>query len=519
VGTRATHATDATHLKPLGELMNIISLLEQDGISAKKAAGTNGGEYASRCPGCGGKDRFRSWPEQGDGGKWWCRGCGKSGDLIQYLREFRGMSFKEACLYLGQQPSGQWKPLSTRKPAKMNSGGKWSPKASVAPADTWLHKAKLFLDWAIEQLWSDAGKEGSDWLSGRGISEATAKAFHLGWNPQECWLKRAIWGVPEELNDRGRPKKLWIPGGLVIPVIDNGTVHQIRIRRSAPDADPRYILISGSSMRALVIPGRDVNTAMVLESALDAILVHQEADDLVTTVALGSAQMRPDEATTQMLRQAKTILISLDSDDAGAKAAWQWWTQHFTQAKRWPPVRGKDPAEMRAAGVAVRDWVLVGLSSSVAGPVEDSKPDDGNRESPSESLDGGQLKTTDTDQGLSEEDPDGIALLRECGGSASLSVSADSHRSNEYHSENSVSGGKKSTESPSAAAAPFAPKVSKIHLGRTLTHSDCLHFRPHPKYPETYIGDCTGTPSNGYKRQWPFNEAHCAGFTLKRTER
>ena len=78
----------------------ILVLLQSDGCSAKRVSGTKGGEYASPCPACGGKDRFRSWPAQG---RYWCRGCGKKGDLIQYLRDFRDMGYQAACKYLGAE--------------------------------------------------------------------------------------------------------------------------------------------------------------------------------------------------------------------------------------------------------------------------------------------------------------------------------------------------------------------------------------------------------------------------------
>ncbi|MGQ9689401.1 MAG: CHC2 zinc finger domain-containing protein, partial [Desulfobaccales bacterium] len=83
--------------------MTIFDLLEADGFFSKKVASTGGGEYAGPCPFCrDGKDRFRVWPEQGEGGRWWCRQCGKSGDVIQYLRDIRGLSFREACAHVGK---------------------------------------------------------------------------------------------------------------------------------------------------------------------------------------------------------------------------------------------------------------------------------------------------------------------------------------------------------------------------------------------------------------------------------
>jgi hypothetical protein len=81
----------------------------------------------------------------------------------------------------------------------------------------------------------------------------------------------------------------------------------------------------------------------------------------VGMIALGSAQVHPDETAAKLLHQAESILVALDADDAGAKQAWQWWMKHFKQSRRWPPVGGKDPGDMRKAGVDVRTWVLAGL--------------------------------------------------------------------------------------------------------------------------------------------------------------
>ncbi|MBI9078068.1 MAG: P4 alpha zinc-binding domain protein, partial [Desulfatibacillum sp.] len=75
--------------------MTLSDLLQQDGIALKKVAH---GEYSTSCPACGGTDRFRVWPEKG---RWWCRGCEKSGDAIEYLRAFKGLSYFEACLASG----------------------------------------------------------------------------------------------------------------------------------------------------------------------------------------------------------------------------------------------------------------------------------------------------------------------------------------------------------------------------------------------------------------------------------
>jgi hypothetical protein len=85
----------------------ILDLYRQNGFIDRYVASTNGGEYKGPCPECGGLDRFTIWPEMPNkngiyrGGRYICRQCGKCGDAIQYLRDFHGMTFPEACSVLG----------------------------------------------------------------------------------------------------------------------------------------------------------------------------------------------------------------------------------------------------------------------------------------------------------------------------------------------------------------------------------------------------------------------------------
>jgi hypothetical protein len=106
-------------------------------------------------------------------------------------------------------------------------------------------------------------------------------------------------------------------------------------------------------------PDREVQ--VVVESDLDAMLLVQEAHGLVGAVSLGSAQKTPDEEAAALLRRIRLILVALDDDDAGGKAAWDWWLNHFPQARRWPPLEGKDSGDMWAAGVNLRDWIEAGI--------------------------------------------------------------------------------------------------------------------------------------------------------------
>lgn len=76
----------------------------------QRVASTHGGEWAGPCPWCYGRDRFRIWPyREPHEVVYWCRGCGAFGDLIQFLRDAKGMSFQQACLEAGQLPRGRGK--------------------------------------------------------------------------------------------------------------------------------------------------------------------------------------------------------------------------------------------------------------------------------------------------------------------------------------------------------------------------------------------------------------------------
>jgi DNA primase len=203
------------------------------------------------------------------------------------------------------------------------------------------------------------------WLKERrGLSEAIIKKYRLGLVPTGRYECHEQWGLDPVLKDNGTPKKIWIPRGLTIPLCQDGNILRIRIRRPKMDlksmGGPRYYLLRGSDTRAIVL-GQNRDAFVVVESEVDAILLFQEAGDLIGVIALGNAQARPDIEAMEALRQSKLILVALDGDDAGAKEAWGWWLNHFPQARRWPPIEGKDPGDMVVAGIDLRAWIKAGL--------------------------------------------------------------------------------------------------------------------------------------------------------------
>lgn len=328
--------------------MKILELIQANAGQLQKQATTNGVEYTGACPWCGNQDRFSVWPEIG---RYWCRTCGKTGDEIQYLIDRRGLSFKEACLLLGRH-AGPRKHSPLSAPA-------WLPAEAKAPREYWQMKARNFLTIAINTLWSKQAEPIRAWLKAeKGLSDATIKKSMLGYTPMDIDEPRCSWGL-EPLLKGGTEKSQWIPKGLVIPLIKNNKVIRLRIMRDNPGDEPHYVVISGSSSAPLII-GQNKDAIVIVESELDSWLLSQEAGDLCTVVALGNAQAKPDIETDKLLQDALVILISLDKDDAWAKASWSFWRDNY-QAKRWPTIKGKDASEARLKGLDLRTWIITGL--------------------------------------------------------------------------------------------------------------------------------------------------------------
>ncbi len=271
----------------------------------KRAATTHGGEWAGPCPFCGGNDRFRVWPEQGTTGKFWCRGCGKHGDGIQFLRDRDGLGYREACDRLGVMPSLSWKP-GHRTERTTGNGTAWTPREATTPGATWQEKAGAFLGACQKNLAGSSGSDCRAFLTGRGLKPETIERAGLGWNPADRYESRDAWGLPPETNE-GKSKKVWLPAGLVIPCLAGGRVIRLRVRRPNPGDGPRYVIVPGSASSPLTLGHGEAWT--VVESELDGLLINQEAGDLAGVVALGNAQARPDQETHRALKAAGLLLM------------------------------------------------------------------------------------------------------------------------------------------------------------------------------------------------------------------
>lgn len=342
--------------------MDLLERAKKDGRTYRKASSANGGEYHGPCPSCGGTDRFHIWPAQGEHGTFWCRSCGIGGDAIEYLMKIEGIHFRDACKEVGKElpEIEEYQAPRFRRPGDPEA---FQPRVTTSPAELWIQHAEKFVEWAHQQL--VANPDQLAWCAARGLDIEAVKTYRLGWNPGEkgkdLYRAREAWGLETVLKENGKPKKLWLPIGLVIPYHQGGTLHRVRIRR--PEGEPRYYLVPGSGTSPMLL-GETMKALVIVEAELDAILLHHVAGDLVGAISQGNSTAKPDAVAAVPLQNAIAILVALDSDEAGMNAA-VWWKKHYPQAERWPVPAGKDPGDAHKAGVDLRAWVLAGLPLSL----------------------------------------------------------------------------------------------------------------------------------------------------------
>jgi len=324
------------------------------------------GEMAGPCPWCGGRDRFHVWPGKGKGGRYWCRGCGRQGDGIQFLRDVEGMGYRDACRAIGATPATparSGRPVSKR-PAASTGLISFESRMCPEPNAAWCRAAGNFLTFAVAAM--DRESEGQAYAASRGLRPETVAALAIGWNPSDLYQPRDVWDLPPAWNERGKPKSVWIASGLVIPSFDAaGRVWALKIRRvPCPEGKDKYSQPAGSGQAPFVLlPGKG-KPVVIVESELDAVLVAQEAGSLVAAVALRSAGNKPDAATLAIIKAAPVVLIALDRDETGKKGA-AWWLANFTTAFRWMVPSGhKDVGDLAKRPGLVRAWIEAGLRAT-----------------------------------------------------------------------------------------------------------------------------------------------------------
>lgn len=204
-----------------------------------------------------------------------------------------------------------------------------------------------------------------EYLSKRGFTLDTIQRFSLSWNAQDLFEEREKWGMSAEIKENGHLKRQWLPKGIAIPFFRGSEPIKLKIRRSdwfSEDKFPKYVEVPGSSQSPSIYGNRS-KPPIIVESELDAILIQQEASELVCSVALGGVSRKPDVELHELLKRAPLILLSLDFDVAGKKH-YSFWMKQYPTLYPWPAPFVKSPGDvLEKSHINMRDWINCGLSS------------------------------------------------------------------------------------------------------------------------------------------------------------
>ena len=328
--------------------MTLLELIGRD-TALRKHAGTDGGVYIGPCPWCEGDDRFHVWPNA-TRPRYWCRKCDRKGDAIQYLRDRHHVTYPEACRQVGRSPAKRSR--SAARPSSQPS------QPITPPAAAWQAKAREFCEQCEQRLWAPVGCKALAYLHRRGLQDDTILGAGVGYHQAVRWERRDTWGLPPD--PEGKP--LWVPPGIVFPWAVGGDLWKVTIRRFGNDVpyERRHIELPGGANAVYRLDTVQANRPVgIVEAALDALSLAQEAGDLLAVVAAGTSWGRLDRWVRQLALSSK-VLLMFDADEGGEKAT-AWWLKALgLRATRWRPY-WDDPNAMLQDQVDLRIWVREGL--------------------------------------------------------------------------------------------------------------------------------------------------------------
>lgn len=338
--------TDFTDLK---ERLDLLSEIEKD-----LGPGHKSGRWVIfSCPFPGHKhgDKKPALSVTPANGRYYCFACGRSGDLITWLREYRGMSWQDIKDLAGSDSLPPTRP----RPAQPES------EPSGPPSPTWQGRGLAFMETCESALWSPAGSKALSWLhDSRGLRDDVIRYYRLGYNPDDTTDKRQAWGLEDDPDSKG----VWLPRGIVIPWLIGADLWAVNIRR--PMGDPKYYKITGSQS-ALFGADNLAGAELILltEGEFDCMLADQIFYNVAGVASLGSASKKLDVGAWGVyLLGARAILAAYDLDPAGQRGLADLLGKSARiHGVRVPALRagGKDLTDYHQAGGDLWEWLKYNL--------------------------------------------------------------------------------------------------------------------------------------------------------------
>lgn len=376
------NAEDIRALREQADLASVAS----DYTALRRAGGTLKG----LCPFHG--ERTPSFTVDPAKGVWHCFGCGEGGDVFGLLMQAEALSFPEAVEHLARR-EGYPLRYEELSPGQRRAIGRRTRLAQVTAAAAAWFRAQL------------AGQDGADaraYLARRGLEEATLERFAVGWAP-DAWdaLTRHLREegfTGQDLVDAGlategrRGPMDRFRGRVIFPIHERsgrdvvafgGRVLPDRELRTGPrDGEPpKYLnspetelyrkseVLYGLAQARAEIQRRQ--TAVLVEGYTDVLALHQAGvGHAVATcgTALTAEHLR------QLERYGRTVVLALDADEAGYRAADRARQLAadvgIRELRVLPLPPGTDPADLAAQGPEAVERALAAARTATEFQIE-----------------------------------------------------------------------------------------------------------------------------------------------------
>ena len=262
-----------------------------------------------------------------------CFGCGEAGDSITFLQKHEHLSYVEAIRWLAKRYQIELPEEEQTQEQQIEQ----SERESLGVVQQWA------LNWSVEQLWNtDEGKRiGLSYFHERGFSDATIKAFQLGYVPEQGnafayaaiangfnpdllekagWIKRRDDGTPWD----------FFQGRVTFPILGlSGQPIGFGARTLKSDKklpkyfnSPESVLYNKSrSLYGIYSAKKSIveqGLCYLVEGYTDVISLHQAG---ITNVVASSGTSLTEEQVRLIKRYAPVVTILYDGDAAGMKAS------------------------------------------------------------------------------------------------------------------------------------------------------------------------------------------------------
>lgn len=256
-----------------------------------------------------------------------CFGCGKGGDVIQFLIELENFSFSQALEYLAER-------IHYTLPVRQKQSSLPKEANQLFTVYHWLTKYYHHM-----LKYSDEGKEAREYLYNRGITDETIDRFQLGFAPNDSSLTVAFLKQKDFhlaflvknglLSTQDQQHYVDVFRGRIIFPIHNHLGKPVAFGgRALGNAEPKYL---NSSEHALFQKSkllynfslaknhiRKLNEVIIFEGYLD-VLAADQADIKNVVATLGTALTEPQAALLN--RYVDRVVVCYDGDDAGVEAS------------------------------------------------------------------------------------------------------------------------------------------------------------------------------------------------------